>query len=564
VRLRLADAALALAGGLGALAIAAVGLCAVLLLHLPVPVRDLVDLQLPYLLGADLLSVLLRVHVDHVLMFQRLLAWVDLFWLRGELWASLGATVLACAAVGLLVAQAAWRDAREAPGALPRALPPLAGLVASAGLLWLGNGYNLAWALQACFFMVPAFALAALARLMRRPSPGTADLAVALLLAACATVTVGTGLVAVLALALVVLSLRLPRRVTVPWLPLLALLPAAAWWLGGLGAKVDAAETSPWQRLGEPLLLLDYLRRYLAEPARLALDAVLAGYQARVAAQVLLAAGLLALLADGWRLVHRRRRPARLAAQGHLLCLLAIGSGLATGLARLDGNPAQAASLRYLTTGLLFWIGLLLLALSALRTAPPAWRKGGLAGLLVVQLVLLAGLPRFWSDMRVRQAEVAQAAAHLLGGEWDDEALRRITRDPERARLYFSLLRALPGGLYRREEAAWIGQPAEALATKDPRCLDDLAWLSPRTTAAGTLALAGWSTQGGTTPDAILLLDAAGRVEAIAWPTPGVLPAARPPDAADLGWELWVTPAQRAKGSLARLQSDRLCPLPWP
>ena len=557
-------ALLMLGSGLCAAVIASVGLLAVDRLHLPVPVRDLIDLHLPYLQGESVLRVLPRVHVDHLIVFQRLLAWIDLYWLRGELWASLGATLLACAAVGLLVAQAAWRDARETAGALPRALPPLAGLVAAAGLLWLGNGYNLAWALQGCFFMVPAFALAALARLMRRPSPGPGERALALLFAACALVTVGTGLVAVVALGLLVLALRLPRPALLTLLPLLALLLAAAWWLGGLGAKGGTDATSPWQRLGDPLLLLDYLHRYLAEPARLALDAVFSGYQARVATQVLLAAGLLALLAAWWQMLRHGRRPTRLAAQGHLLCLLAIGSGLAPGLARLEGNPAQAASLRYLTTGLLFWIGLLLLALAALRTAPPAWRRAGLMALLVVQLVLLAGLPRFWSQMEVRHAEVAQAAAHLLGATWDDQALGRITQDPERARRYFTLLRALPGGLYLRDEAAWIGQPASALGSDKFRCDNYIVWLPPRPTAAGNSALTGWPTDGGLAFDALLVLDGAGRIEGVALPTRGVQPDHRPDNTLDLGWELWLTPAQRAGGSLVELRGRQLCPMAWP
>ena len=460
---------------------------------------------------------------------------------------------------------AATRDGAERPElTLRRAAPALAGCCAAAGLLWPGNGYNLAWGMQSCFFMVPVFGLAALALLLRRTVPSPAQAAGAAALAACALVTVGTGLAAVTALALLLPVLRLPRRIWLPLLAALVLLLFAALSVGGLGAGVAAK--SPWRWLDDPLPLLDYLRRYLGEPARLALAPLLPPYQTFLATQILLAGGLLALVAGWSRLLWFRARPTRLAAQGHFLCLMAIGSALATGLARLEDNVNQAASIRYLTTGLLFWIGLLLLALAAARALRPLPRGAVLFGLLLVQIVLLAGLPRYWSDMQARHGEALQATAALLGAPVEPEALRRLIRDPVRGGRFVTLLRDLPGGVFRRDEARWLGHPASDLGDEEAGCLMAVRWLPPRPTEAGNLALAGWPAAGAPVPEAVLLLDAEGRVAALTWPAAGIQRASRPGDDAvrDLGWELWVTPEQRAAGRLVALTSARLCALPWP
>ncbi len=544
---------------LGASALVVSGLVGLQRLHLPLIMRDLVGIQGVYLLGGDLLSNLFSVHVDHILAFQRLLAWIDVRWLGAQQWAALAAIPLSCAALGLLVACGAARD-QPAPR-WPVAL--LAGLLAAGGLLWVAGSFNLFWAMQAHFFMAPVFGLAAATLLARRPDSMPVLLA-ALLLLAMAGVTSGSGLVSIVALALVLLPLRLPRRRLALIYGALALLLVSLFLLRAETHRRDLHEAWDWWR--DPLPVLQYLYNYLQSPAMRALRPVLPAYQTGLWAGIVTGLGFFGLLASAWwGLV--RRRPSLLATQGQLLCLIGLGSGLVTALVRLDGGIQQAFAERYFSTALLYWIGLLLLLLDLARRG--TWRRqaAGLLALALLQVTLVVGLPRYWRMAEAHHAEQLQAAAALLGAtDPDSEAVLRLHPNLELADRVYGALRDRQGGVFAWPEAGWIGQPLGSLFQPSAKpCAFATRWLPTRQTADGNLALVGWTAdQAGAAPDAILLVDAAGNIAALTWPSRGTQAAQRPRDAIAAGWELWLTPAQRQGGQLLALTGATYCPLAWP
>ncbi len=530
------------------------GLAGIALLHQPVITRDLVGIESSFLRGDSLGMQILRTHVDHILAFQRLLAWLDVHWLGAQQWAALAAIPLACLAIAALVARGARRSG---------AGPWLAAGAAAAGLLWMGNGFNLTWAMQAHFFMAPAFALAAVTVLTAPAGPGAGRLALCLLLALGAALASGSGLVGCVALALVAPALRLPARRLGALLAGLAAILAGVLWLRGLTHRADLNPVWPW--LQDPWPVLLYMQNYLRAPAEMALRVLLPNYQSVLWSGIVADLGLL-WIAVVWVIALRSgRRPSPLATQALLLCLLAFGSALVTALVRLDGGPQQAYSQRYLTTSLLYWIGLALLALDAASRARRLARGAILLALLLVNLLLLADLPRHWRIWSGHHAELLQSAGAVLADSADDEPWLRIHPNLTLARDTFGRLRALQGGPFAWPEAAWIGQPAGALFPPGESCDVTTRWLAPRVTAQGNWALAGWSSDGaGDAPDVVLLVDAQGLIAGLTWPDPGVRSAERPPGAPAQGWELWPTAAQRRAGHLLAVAGGTSCPLPWP
>lgn len=535
------------------------GLAGIWLLHQPLVTRDLVGIQGSYLRGGGLLPTLLRTHVDHILAFQRLLAWADVNWLGAQQWAALAAIPLSCLAIALLAAAGAGRSAPT--GA--RSARLAAALVVGSGLFWMGNGFNLVWAMQAHFFMAPAFTLAALTVLVTAPA-SLPRISLCLLLAALGGLSSGSGLIGCIALALVAPLLRLPRRQLFLLLLSLAAILAVILWLRGLTLRADARPAWPWYQDPWPVLL--YLQNYLRAPAVLALRALLPAYQSGLSAAIAADLGLAALAAVWLRALLTGRRPTPLALQGLLLSLLSLGSGLVTALVRLQGGVEQAYAERYLTTGLLYWIGLALLLLDAAWRAPRRRQAAGLLALLLLQALLLAGLPRQWRVWSGHHGDLVQAAGAVISGTEDSEPWLRVHPNLPLVHGVYDLLRGRGGGPYAWPEAGWIGQPLAAVSPPlASGCDYGTRWQPPRRSADGNWALAGWtSDKAGEAPTAILRLDGAGRIAAVTWPDKGTLLEQRPPEVALPGWELWLSDAQRDTGQLVAVTPAGSCPLPWP
>lgn len=345
--------------------------------HVPIPITD----EWPYLTSADILTSLLRPHNEHVIALPKLVFLLDILLARGSHIVSLSAILIVQAIHSLLLMSIAKRA-----GAPKECL-----ILIPAGLFWAYPFSNFVVGFQVQFVGVFLLATLAFATLVSRSRFAVAG---AYLWSLAATFTMANGVLVGLLLPIVAAMHGAERR-AIAWLTAGALFNIGAYAACRIAGPAAAAEAGT-PGIGGLETLPVYFGVYLGAPfARLLFRAgELSGTGLGVAALIGLAAAaaFAILLLRAFLSGELRRRPAGLALAALIVFLLASAAATAWGRS-FDFPLSSAATGRYGTPALIFWVALFAFAAAFPLRDTPVLRWPVQAGAALLVLVMAASQP---------------------------------------------------------------------------------------------------------------------------------------------------------------------------
>ncbi len=241
-------------------------------------------------------------------------------------------------------------------------------------LFWLLHYENFTWPKQIHMYMSSAFALLAMHKITNLEvsrSDGASirlrePIVIALLLTL-ATFSFAYGAIGWVAALLLAVSKRWPARVTI--IILCGFCANMFVYYVFYNMNTLAAHSNPIQSLLEPLKVLEYIIFYFASPFIELFKQITSASLARSLGFAISSAGVaFALVAIGSILFLRRKPSERAEIFGLLLVLFALGAAGMTALSRLRFGVDQSLASRYAIIQVLFWIGIILVIASLLRT----------------------------------------------------------------------------------------------------------------------------------------------------------------------------------------------------
>jgi hypothetical protein len=348
---------------------------------------------------------------------------------------------------------------------------------------------NFTWAFQLSFVLVNVWSVIAilsvllLKQRLETGSTSKALVASAILASAGATFTNGNGIVVWPVIILVAVVVRIPRRIIAVFV--LAFLIIGPLYF--LGYQSPPGHADPLKSITNPLAILEYVMKYFGGAV---IPNAYFGW-----AQVVGEAALLIALAWFWILLRRGGSLYHYLVFGILI--YCIGTAFITALGRIIFGTDQALASRYQTLALLFWFGLISLALTAASE-----RRAQLSSIALSAVILLltAGsatqFPRTLQDVVEGTRKRDTGAAAMITGVHDDRFLADAVF-PDAAQVWSTadLLRSRNLSIFATSAAADLGQPLASkyqVASQD-RCLGYIDVVARPNTDAKQIRVEGWA-----------------------------------------------------------------------
>ena len=348
----------------------------------PVPIGDDWDRWLTYVGAPHILGWLFQQHIDHRLVFPKLLFEIDHFVFHAQARFTLLCTFLLQALTAVLLWRLSGRICRQ-----DRTERGILAAVIVACLFSAQQWHNFIWPFQVQFpllYCAVTLALFSLWKAARNNWQGGAPWVVASTVAAAiATYSMANGVLLWPVLLLAALWLRMPRR----WLATLAVAalllgpPYFYHWRKSIPpVPLPKAQLLPravvlfFANLGAPLTPLAMM--FHTDNARLAAAAI---------PGILLALALLAGFVMLWR---RREQFSNARALLIFYCVYLAGSSASMAYGRADASLFEAFTPRYLTPTYIFWVCMVLAAWPWLRQFPRAALYAALCAAMFVGIVI--------------------------------------------------------------------------------------------------------------------------------------------------------------------------------
>ena len=508
-------------------------------------------------------SVLMRQHMEHRLVFPRLLFLADfeLFGGRNVLLIALVAAIWGAGAVALLASNRIERG-DDRPPALA------AGATATVLMASLIQSENLHWGFQVQFVGVYACAIGAYllihraARRRAAAKPWGLSLAGAILLLGVGVFTMANGVVgAWLALVLAVLS-GLGLR------GLIALAASVAAFTAMFFFGYHAGPSGTVLGMfGQPVLAGQFVLSYLGNIGW----QVWLGDHRHLICLALGGLGVALTAVEALRILLGRDRGSVRLVYVALILLVSAAAVLTAG-GRMSFGVDQAFASRYMTPVALYWSCHLLYWRSVTRAggwpAAPVW-----AACVVAALAMVAAQRNVKPELFEQIAAIDLAGDALLTGAQDPYALERAYPRPNVIAANAPFLRARGLSIFAEPEMRWIGQPLAAVAPVAPAadCLGafDTAERLHQGRGEG-VQVSGWAfdRRARRAADRVLIVGPAGRVAGLATlatPRADVLAAVPAVKTLTSGWRGYARATQgKALRAYVILANGAACPVGQP
>lgn len=387
-------------------------------------------------------------------------------------------------------------------------------------MFWLIHFENLIWPkqihmyLSAAFFVLASRMLAGMDEQVGSGTPPkwTKVLLMAALLSA-SMFSFGYGAIGWIAVLMLTITGRWPWRTVGALLAIFAL--NATVYAICYNYSTMEYHSNPLASFGSPFKLAEFTVAYFANP----IYGLLRNRQAAAAVSL---AGCLAALWILFRVVLLRRRSAsRIELFASLLLLFAFGSALMTGLSRLKFGIETAGSPRYAIAQMPLWIGLGLIAVTALRERLRPWTPAVAVVGLIVAILFVQSQVRYERTTEKLSQDHWQGVLAVINGVADDEILlKTIYPDRQMIDLVAPKLAERHWSVYADPQPWWLGQPARDLFRVEAadRCNGSLDLVSDLGRLKGQSYVEGWAwdRNADRTPDWVVLVDGAGIVRGLA------------------------------------------------